>query len=70
MRSIHLEPHLSTEELERHARQAQTRGAFQRFQALYLIQAQHLRAPAVAKALAKSRPRPSINGSTFTITTG
>jgi transposase len=51
MRSIHLEAHLSTEELERHARQAQTRGAFQRFQALYLIQAQHLSAPAVAKAL-------------------
>ena len=51
MRGIHLEPHLSTEELERHARQAQTRGAFQRFQALYLIQARHLSAPAVAEAL-------------------
>ena len=51
MRGIHLEPHLSTEELECHARQAQTRGAFQRFQALYLIQARHLSAPAVAEAL-------------------
>ncbi|HMK22770.1 MAG TPA: winged helix-turn-helix domain-containing protein [Terriglobales bacterium] len=51
MKSIRLEPHLSTEELERHARQAPTRGAFQRFQALYLIQAQHLSAPVVAKAL-------------------
>ena len=51
MKSIRLEPHLSTEELECHARQAQTRGAFQRFQALYLIQAQHLSAPVVAKAL-------------------
>jgi transposase len=51
MRGIHLEPHLSTEELEQHARQAQTRAAFQRFQALYLIQAHHLSAPAVVQAL-------------------
>ena len=51
MRGIHLEPHVSAEELERHARQARTRGAFQRFRALYLIQAQHLSTPAVAEAL-------------------
>jgi transposase len=51
MRGIHLEPHLSTEELERHARQARTRATFQRFQALYLIQAHQLSAPAVAAAL-------------------
>jgi transposase len=51
MRGIHLEPYLSTEELEHHARQAQTRAAFQRFQALYLIQAHQLSAPAVAQAL-------------------
>jgi transposase len=42
---------LSTEELEQHARQAQTRAAFQRFQALYLIQAHRLSALAVAEAL-------------------
>jgi transposase len=51
MRGIHLEPHLSSEELERHVRQARTRAAFQRFQALYLIQVRHLSAPAVAAAL-------------------
>lgn len=51
MRGIHLEPHLRAEELERHARQARTRSAFQRFQALYLIQARYLSAPAVAAAL-------------------
>lgn len=51
MRGIHLEAHLSIEELERHARQAETRASFQRFQALYLIQAHQLSAPAVAEAL-------------------
>ena len=56
MRGIHLQPHLSTEELEQPARQAQTRAAFQRFQALYLIQAHPLSAPAVAEAVQVSAP--------------